>query len=167
MTLLSRVFPSVSMFMAAWLGIALLAVASLGCGARAPDHLGLDAWPACPSSPNCVSSLEPPTSPAWVAPLEISGSLEAAWNAALDVIESWPRTDVRQVTDESMHVVVKSAVFRFEDDLELRLDWEHGQIQVRSASRRGHSDMGVNRRRIEALRRELIGRGVVHAEVPN
>jgi uncharacterized protein (DUF1499 family) len=45
-----------------------------------------------------------------------------------------------------------SKVFRFVDDVELRLDPQNNCIQVRSASRIGYSDLGVNRQRIDKLR---------------
>ena len=43
-------------------------------------------------------------------------------------------------------------MFRFVDDLECRLDAENRVIHVRSASRVGYSDLGVNRKRVERLR---------------
>jgi uncharacterized protein (DUF1499 family) len=43
-------------------------------------------------------------------------------------------------------------VFRFVDDVELRMDETRGIIHVRSASRLGYSDMGMNRKRVETLR---------------
>jgi len=42
--------------------------------------------------------------------------------------------------------------FRFVDDIELRLEEDEGVVQVRSASRVGRSDFGVNRKRVERLR---------------
>jgi len=51
-----------------------------------------------------------------------------------------------------LHAIFVSRLFRFVDDLELRLDEGAGVIQVRSASRVGHSDFGVNRKRVERLR---------------
>jgi uncharacterized protein (DUF1499 family) len=46
-------------------------------------------------------------------------------------------------------------ILRYVDDLELLADIEQGVIQVRSASRVGTWDLGVNRRRVESLRRRL------------
>ena len=57
-----------------------------------------------------------------------------------------------------LHAVFISTVFRFRDDLELRQDAAHSRIQVRSASRIGYSDLGVNRKRVEKLRREFTSR---------
>lgn len=50
-----------------------------------------------------------------------------------------------------LHAVFRSRVFRFIDDLELRLDREQGAIHLRSAARSGYSDLGVNRKRAEQL----------------
>ena len=55
--------------------------------------------------------------------------------------------------DERIHVEVRSLVFRFVDDVELLILPDNGIIHVRSASRTGYSDLGVNRRRIEKLRK--------------
>jgi uncharacterized protein (DUF1499 family) len=60
-----------------------------------------------------------------------------------------------------LHAECASAVFGFVDDLELQLRASEGRIAVRSASRLGRSDLGVNRRRVEALRSELARQGVV------
>ena len=57
--------------------------------------------------------------------------------------------------DGYLHATFESAVFRFIDDVEFQLSPVEGVINVRSASRVGHSDLGVNRRRVEVLRAEL------------
>ena len=60
-----------------------------------------------------------------------------------------------------LHAESTSEIFGFVDDLELQLRPSQGLIAVRSASRLGYGDMGVNRRRVEELRAALIARGVV------
>jgi uncharacterized protein (DUF1499 family) len=52
-------------------------------------------------------------------------------------------------------------VFGFVDDLELHLRPAEKLIAVRSAARLGHSDLGVNRKRVEGLRAVLRERGVI------
>lgn len=66
-----------------------------------------------------------------------------------------PRT--RVVTDESgyLHAECTSLVFRFVDDVEFWFDQRESLVHVRSASRIGHSDLGVNRRRIEHIRNQF------------
>jgi uncharacterized protein (DUF1499 family) len=139
----------------------LLAGLWLGCGAKMPDDVGLGPLAPCPSTPNCVSSVEPPASDAYVEPLELVGPPEQAWDTLREVLADWPRLRIVAATDDAIHAEVKSLVFRFEDDLELRLRAAEGRIDVRSASRIGHSDLGANRRRVEKLRDAMMERGVV------
>ena len=58
---------------------------------------------------------------------------------------------VKKEIDQFIHVEFTSNIFRFIDDVEFYLT-EQGVIHFRSASRIGHSDLGVNRRRIEMIR---------------
>lgn len=56
------------------------------------------------------------------------------------------------VDSDYLHAVFTSRIFRFKDDLELRMDRENRIIHLRSASRTGYSDFGVNRKRAEQFR---------------
>jgi len=66
-----------------------------------------------------------------------------------------PRSEIVTATDRYLHATLKSRIFGFVDDLELRLDPQTDVIHIRSASRSGHYDLGVNRRRVERLRKQL------------
>lgn len=46
-----------------------------------------------------------------------------------------------------------SSIFKFIDDLEIRIDSTHKVIHIRSASRVGYSDMGVNKKRVALLKK--------------
>ena len=50
----------------------------------------------------------------------------------------------------ALHAEFRSRIFRFVDDVDLQLDGR--VVQIRSASRTGYSDLGVNRKRVEAIR---------------
>lgn len=131
----------------ATVGLALLVV---GCGGTRPDHLGqVDGTLApCPDSPNCVSSfamddghrVEPLPAPSadpighWAVRIEAQGG------------------QVIQRDGQYLHAEFTSRIFRFVDDVELLWDGHSDIMHVRSASRLGWSDMGVNRRRIDELR---------------
>ena len=67
-----------------------------------------------------------------------------------------PRTTI--VTEEGghLHAETRSFLFRFIDDVEFMLDADNQVIHVRSASRTGYSDFGVNRRRVERLRKRFV-----------
>jgi uncharacterized protein (DUF1499 family) len=72
-----------------------------------------------------------------------------------------PRSQIITVTDDYVHAECRSAVFGFVDDLELHLRLGQNSIAVRSASRLGHGDFGVNRKRVESLRTLLTERGAI------
>ncbi len=115
---------------------------------------------ACPSSPNCVSSDAHDESQR-VEPLELAVSPPQAWLAVEQAVEALPRTTVVTRTSDYLHAECRSAVFGFVDDLELHLRTARSIIALRSASRLGYSDLGVNRQRVESLREQLISQGVV------
>lgn len=140
----------------------LLLVAALFACAPPPGASGVtDAVLApCPSSPNCVSSDAQDVSHG-VAPFELTAKAPEAWKAAEAAVAALPRTHIVKRSDDFLHAECRSALFRFVDDLELELRPERGVIAVRSASRVGYWDLGVNRRRVEELRAALQRRGVV------
>lgn len=76
------------------------------------------------------------------------------------VVESMPRTTVVEQRGAYLHAEARSLVFRFVDDLEVLLTDDH-ELVVRSASRLGRSDLGVNARRVQALRERLEEAGLV------
>lgn len=133
----------------------------LACAGKRPDGLGLQGGRLrdCPDKPNCVSSTAGDAGPR-VAPLHPSRELAALWSALPEALEAMPRTRVETARDDYLHAEASSALFGFVDDVELHLDREAGVVQVRSASRLGYGDFGVNRRRVESLRAALAKRGV-------
>jgi len=129
---------------------------------KRPTHLGVDAsrLPPCPSSPNCVSS-DAADSTHSIAAFALAIPSREAWFAVRETVESLPRTKIISETFDYLHAECTSAVFGFVDDLKLHLRSAEGVIAVRSASRLGYNDLGVNRRRIEDLRALLITQGIV------
>ncbi len=113
---------------------------------------------SCPSSPNCVCS-ESDGGTAGIAPLAYEGDDSAALARLAEVLAAMPRTAVVTRSDDYMHVTFTSAIFRFVDDVEFRLDREAGVIHVRSASRVGYSDLGANRARVERIREAFAAAG--------
>ncbi len=109
-----------------------------------------------PRSPNGVSSQTDVTGKR-VDPLPFQGSVEETRQALLAAAESFGT--YRLKTDEGtyLHLVFITPVMRFRDDVEFLLDEEAQVVHLRSASRVGHSDMGLNRRRYEAIRQHYLG----------
>lgn len=114
----------------------------------------------CPSSPNCVST-DTANSKQQIIPFKIKGSEVLAWEELQRQITHLPRTQIITVTSDYLHAESRSALFGFVDDLEFQLREEQREIAIRSAARTGYSDFGVNRKRIEILRAELVSRGVI------
>jgi uncharacterized protein (DUF1499 family) len=115
---------------------------------------------ACPASPNCVSS-DAGDPEHRIPPFELAVPAPEAWNAARLAVAGLPRTVVITETSDFLHAECSSALFGFVDDLELHLRGSQGLIAVRSASRTGYDDLGVNRRRVERLRGLLVEQGLV------
>ena len=108
----------------------------------------------CPTSPNCVSSLESDESHR-IEPFRFTGSAEEAWESLKEVLGAVPRTTVVEQSDTFIHLEARSRIFRFVDDVDFLLDARESVIHVRSASRVGHGDLGVNRSRVEKIRSAL------------
>lgn len=106
----------------------------------------------CPPSPNCVSSLATDAEHR-VAPLADQGDPAAAMRRLRDVIAAMPRARVVSASDTALRAEFTSRIFRFVDDVDCVVDPAAGVIQIRSASRVGYSDLGVNRDRVEAIRK--------------
>jgi uncharacterized protein (DUF1499 family) len=99
----------------------------------------------CKRSPNCVSSQANPADlEHYIAP--IHGTMAAARSA----VASLPRTRIIKEEKNYLYAEFRTRLLRYVDDVELYFDGE--VLQVRSCSRLGRRDFGVNRNRVEALR---------------
>ncbi len=105
----------------------------------------------CPSTPNCVSSEA--TGEHFINPLHPNenSDLNEQWQKAIETLTQMGGT-VQHQDAEYIWATFKSQLFKFTDDVELRRDDANGVIQIRSGSRAGNSDFGVNRKRVEELR---------------
>jgi uncharacterized protein (DUF1499 family) len=95
----------------------------------------------------------------FILPLRFSGSAENAWRRLCEIVAMHPQARIVERRDSYLHAEFRTAILRFMDDVEFLLDAQEGVIHVRSASRLGRSDFGVNRRRIERIRREFQSSG--------
>ena len=111
---------------------------------------------ACPATPNCVLSTAPDEAHR-VAPFPFTGDAAEALARVKAAALSLPRTRVAEEASGYVRLTSKSAVFGFVDDVELELDEAAKVVHVRSASRVGRKDFGVNRKRVEAIRSKLGG----------
>ena len=134
----------------------ILVVAVIGCaGSQIVNDMNQhNPLAACPDSPNCVSS-EAQDSRHAVNPMQLAGTSDTEWADVQALVSRLPRSKVVTATEQYLHATIKSRIFGFIDDLELTLDPQTKRIGIRSASRSGSYDLGVNRRRVEDLRKQL------------
>jgi uncharacterized protein (DUF1499 family) len=141
----------------------LSSVLLAGCSGTSPT-LGISdgQLKPCPESPNCVSS-QATDKQHTIAPIVFNGTVKQAQTQLLTVINTWDRSKVIVVKEDYIRVEFTSAIMRFIDDVEFYFptlsmakdNTEKTVIQVRSASRIGESDLGVNRERIEKITEQL------------
>ena len=122
---------------------------------KTPDTLGLKdgKLAPCPESPNCVCSehVSPTDTEHFIEPIQAD---KALWHRCKGVIQ---KQGGEIITDDSnyVHATFSTPIFHYVDDVELRFDKTAGIIHIRSASRIGRKDFGVNRERMEMLRKAL------------
>lgn len=134
---------------------ALLLAGHLGRVGERPRTLGVreGRLAPCPPSPNCLSSQADPTDALhYMTPLRFQGSpAEVQQRLAALLRRSVGATLVAEGPDY-LHAEFKVPLVPFVDDVEFLLDEQAGLIHLRSASRVGQGDLGVNRRRVQSLR---------------
>lgn len=124
------------------------------CSGTPPSDLGVHQGhlTGCPASPNCVSS-QATDSEHRIAPLPLNGDPAQTRARLLSLLASLPRAKLVAQQDNYLRAEFTSQIMRFVDDVEFLIGPQ--AIEVRSASRLGRSDFGVNRERVEQLRQQL------------
>ena len=127
-----------------------------------PDNLGLRDGRLKPPSktPNSVTSQaglwadHPMAARAAIAPLRYAGDGSAAMKKLAEILRGMERTLIVTEKPGYLYAQCTTALLKFTDDVEFALDATAGVIHVRSASRIGHGVRGVNRARIEDIRKK-------------
>lgn len=151
-----------------WLLIIVAVLLAVGLGAgrlgllqgSPPQDLGVRDGRLKPpaTTPNSVSSQaalypdHPRHLEAQIAPLRYQGAPDAAMARLKALVESSPGARVEKAGPDYLYATFTTPLMQFVDDVEFWADPAGGLIQVRSASRIGHEDGGVNRARIDGLR---------------
>lgn len=129
----------------------------------APTDLGVHDGKLKPPArtPNSVSSQaslypdHPQRAYADIPPLQLRGNPVATLDHIAGIIENMQGGSIIERKPDYIYAQFTTRLMKYVDDGEFWFDPAAGVIQVRSASRLGHSDMGVNRKRIEFIRGEL------------
>lgn len=135
----------------------VLIFASLGRESRSGSAPGLaeGRLARCPESPNCINTEYADDAAHYAAPLRVPA--EAAGRVMADAVDVITEMGGTVVSDDGQHVAAefRSRIFGFVDDFEIRFDRLDLTLHVRSASRVGYGDMGVNARRVERFEARL------------
>jgi uncharacterized protein (DUF1499 family) len=129
-------------------------MASLLAGRR-PDNLGINDGRLAPPkrTPNSVSSQANRADVEhYIAPIAFKGTTAQAMAAAKRAVESMERARIVHQEPGYLYAEFRSKLLGYVDDVELLYDETAGVFHVRSASRLGRRDFGVNRARVEKLR---------------
>lgn len=148
------------------LAVAIVALALLVAGqlgllrGKAPQDLGFkDGKLKRPSrTPNSVTSQaelwpdHPQKAYSAIAPIKTTGDGNSEMAKIADALKTMPRTVIVKQEPGYIYAQCTTQLLKFTDDVEFALDAAAGVIHVRSASRLGQKDFGVNRARVEAIR---------------
>ena len=154
-----------------WLmvGLLVLALAAMAAGqagllqGKVPTDLGVHQGKLKPPSAtaNSVSSQaalypdHPQRRYADIAPLAVRGDGPATLARLQHVVAAMPGARIVDSRPDYLYAQYTTSIMQFVDDVEFWYDPKAQAIQVRSASRVGESDLGVNRKRVEAVRQAL------------
>lgn len=154
-----------------WLmvGLLVLALAAMAAGqvgllqGKVPNDLGVHQGKLKPPSAtaNSVSSQaalypdHPQRRYADIAPLAVRGDGPATLARLQHVVAAMPGARIVDSRPDYLYAQYTTSIMQFVDDVEFWYDPKAQPIQVRSASRVGESDLGVNRKRVEAVRQAL------------
>ena len=129
----------------------LVRLVHLSLTSKAPDmSLVNGALRPCPATPNCVSSEGNDESKS-ISAFTFESNAEQAWQKLIKAIEETGGV-ITHADETHLQASYTSRIFRFVDDMEFRLIADEKKIHVRSGSRVGKSDLGVNRKNVEKVR---------------
>ena len=107
------------------------------------------------SKPNSVNSQAAPGNYAAIAPIPVQGDAATFFAGLVKIVAAQKGARIIQQTPSYVYAEFTSPLMGYVDDVEFALDADRGLVHLRSASRLGYSDLGANRKRIEAIRAQL------------
>jgi uncharacterized protein (DUF1499 family) len=135
--------------------VAILALFVLGQMSQSGEANGLvDAkLTKCPDKPNCICTEFEADASHYIDPIVFTQTNDTEVLSRLKNSVREMGGSIQAETDNYLAFTFTSSIFRFVDDLEIRIDTDKKMIHMRSVSRVGRSDRGVNKKRIEQLKK--------------
>ena len=84
------------------------------------------------------------------------GLIDQPFNEIKEIIKNSPRSEIVELDSDYLHAEVTSKWMKYVDDLEISYVPESSKLQIRSESRVGESDLGVNQKRVDLLKSKLF-----------
>ena len=81
---------------------------------------------------------------------------DESFRELIDILKNTPRIKIINIRDDYLHALATSRVMKFIDDIEIKKSEKGNILKVKSKSRTGSYDLGVNKRRINTLHFRLI-----------
>ena len=82
--------------------------------------------------------------------------IDSPYEKVKSIVENIPRTKIIESDGDYLHAEVTSRIMKYVDDLEISFSPEKNNLIIRSESRVGDGDFGVNRKRVELLINNLL-----------
>lgn len=132
----------------------------LGQNSKSGNALGLfnGKLQKCPDTPNCVCSEQFNDPEHYIPALALPKRDSKTFWIILKKIIIELNGEIKNENDTYISATFSSTLFGFVDDVEIRMDSDQKTIQLRSASRVGHSDFGVNKKRITLIKKMFMER---------
>lgn len=113
----------------------------------------------CSQKPNCVSSLSEQEG-RYIEPLKLEinryrGTPDQLLDRLVELVGVLPRVKLSARSEDYLHFTFTTRIMKFKDDVYFWVNWREGQVEWKSQSRVGYSDLGANRKRLEQLRKML------------
>ena len=99
---------------------------------------------ACSNSNNCVFE-------SWKV-----SNVDKSFKELIEILKNTPRVKIVNIKEDYLHALAISRIMKFIDDIEIKKSEKSNILEVKSKSRTGFYDLGVNKRRINTLHFRLI-----------
>jgi uncharacterized protein (DUF1499 family) len=93
-----------------------------------------------------------------IAPIAYVGDAASGMLMLTKALQKQERTVIINQTADYVYAQSTTALLKFTDDVEFVIEPGKNVFHVRSASRLGRQDFGVNRTRVEAIRAAMVGK---------
>ena len=134
----------------------LILVYFVSCAGSVPDSIGIrnNKLAECPDSPNCVSSQSEKESH-FMTSWKYKDSMDLVYNEMIEFFKKKNDVKIIETRKNYIWLTFTIPVMGFVDDVEFYFPENEKVIHFRSASRVGYSDLGVNKNRMNQLKKDL------------